>query len=256
MAGWISHKCERNFIMDSMAEPTISATGLPTLPPRDPPTGRHYLISLARIQTELTGLLTQARAEAAERLAALRASDAPEAEIAESYHELSFLRHAKGPMFQAALLVELGQRKIRLILSDGQSPLERVREIAAAITVAINTLPRGRVEQTVLHLHKPLDPDEAGSANDRRAALFLANTAAANRRTAGLIAPQRLLDAIISKAGTSDGRDPRAVQAELEQARQKIAARIRAGEEITAKTSLTSLNDDILPDQNRENDAA
>jgi cell filamentation protein len=242
--------------METLDEANIGFAGLPTLPPRDPPTGRRYLISLAQAQEELAKLLTEARAQAAERLATVRAGNAPEAELAEAYHELSFLRHAKGPMFQAALLVELGHRKIRLILSDEQSPLERVREISAAIIVAINTMPRGRVEQIVLHLHKPLDPDEAGSDNDRRAALFLANTAAANRRTAGLIAPQRVLDAIISKAGDSDGRDPRVVQAELEQARQTIAARIRAGEVITAKTSLTGLDDESLPNQTRENDAA
>ena len=246
--------------MDNLAEPatqiTGQVTGLPTLPPRDPPTGRHYLISLARIQEELTCLLTPARVQAAERLAALRAANATEAELAEAYHELSFLRHAKGPMFQAALLVELGQRKIRPLLSDEQSALERVREISAAIMGAINTHPRGLVEQTVLQLHKPLDPEEAGSQDDRRAALFLANTAAANRRTAGLIAPQRVFDAIISKASNVDGRDPRAVQAELEQARQTIAARIRAGEAITTKTTLTSSDGDSLPDQSRENKAA
>lgn len=230
--------------MDNLAEPATQIigqfTGLPTLPPRDPPTGRRYLISLARIQEELTRLLTPARTQAAERLAALRTANAPEAELAEAYHELSFLRHAKGPMFQAALLVELGQRKIRILRASDQSALERVREIAAAIIVAVNTYPRGRVDHAALHLHKPLDPEEAGSANDRRAALFLANTPAANRRTAGLIAPQRVLDQIISTAGKDDGRDSRAVQAKIEQARQNIAARIRAGETITTKTTPAS----------------
>lgn len=224
--------------MDELAEVPLGTTGLPTLPPRDPPTDRHYLTSLAHIQQELTRLLTPARAEATQRFAALRSAKAAEADLAEAYHELAFLRHAKGPMFQAGLLVELGERKIRLLRADDHGPLERIRAISAAIIVAINSYPRGSIEQAMLHLHKPLDPEDAGSENDRRAALFLANTPAANRRTAGLIAAQRLLDAITRKAGEG-GRDPRTVQAEIEQARQTIAARIRAGELITAKTSLT-----------------
>ena len=242
--------------METLVEATIGVAGLPTLPPRDPPTGRRYLISLARAQEELARLLTDARAQAATRLDALRKADAPQSELTPAYHELAFLRHVKGPMFQAALLVELGHGKIRPMLFDEQSALERVRELSAAMTVAISTHPRGRVEQVVLHLHRPLDPAEAGSADDQRAAQFLANTAAANRRTAGLSAPQRLLDMIGAAAAKGDGRDQRAVQAMLEQARQDIAARIRAGETITAKTVLTRSGGDTIPDQRTEGVAA
>jgi cell filamentation protein len=227
--------------MDEMAELAVNASGLPSLPPRDPPTGRHYLMSLARIEKDITRLLTPARQQAAERLAALRAANASEAEMADAYHELAFLRHPRGPMFQAALLVELGHGKVRTMLGDAHGPLERLREIAAAIIIAINTYPRRRVEQVALHLHKPLDPEDAGSHNDRRAALFLANSAAANRRTAGLIAPQRALDAFITKAGKNNGRDQSSVQSRIEQARQAIAARIRTGETITAKTNLNQI---------------
>ena len=233
--------------MDEMAEPAVSTSGLPTLPPRDPPTGRHYLLPLARIQVELADLLAPARAGAAQRLAELRAANADEAEIATAYHELAFLRHANGPLFQAALLVELGHGKIRAMVQGEQDPLARVRELSAAIIVALNTYPRGAIEQAGLHVHKPLDPEDAGSENDRRAALFLANSPAANRRTAGLIAPQRLLDAMIASMREDDGRDQRTVQAEIEAARQSIAARIRAGEVITARTRRADL--DGVPDQ-------
>ena len=101
-----------------------------------------------------------------------------------------------------------------------------------------------------------LDPAEAGSADDQRAAQFLANTAAANRRIAGLSAPQRLLDMIGASATKGDGRDQRAVQAIIEQARQDIATRIRAGETITARTVLTRSDSDVTPDQRTEGVAA
>jgi cell filamentation protein len=250
--------------MDIQAEPTAHMTGgitgsiagLPTLPPRDPPSGHRYLRSMAQTHKELSQHLSPARIQAAERLAALRAANAPDAELEAAYHELAFMRHARGPMFMAALLVELGHGKIRPVLFDAQSPLERVREIAAAMLMAIHTYARGRVEQVILGLHSPLDPEDMGSDNDRLAALFLANSAAANRRTAGLIAPQRLLDAIISKASKGEGRDPRAVQADIEQARQNIATRIRAGEAITPKTTLTNPNDDVPARQSKGNAAA
>jgi hypothetical protein len=131
-----------------------------------------------------------------------------------------------------------------------------MREFAAAMLMAIHTYPRGRVEQMILGLQCPLDPDDAGSERDRLAALFLANSAAANRRTAGLIAPQRILDATIRSAGEGEGRDRQTVEADIEQARQSIAARIRAGDTFTTKTSPTNPNDDVPARHTNRNAAA
>lgn len=246
--------------MDIQAEtaPNImgSLSGLPTLPPRDPPSGHRYLRSMAQTHKELSQHLSPARVQAAERLAALRESGAPEAERDAAYHELAFMRHPRGPMFMLLLLVELGHGKIRPVLSDTQSALDRMREFAAAMLMAIHTYPRGRVEQMILGLQCPLDPDDAGSERDRLAALFLANSAAANRRTAGLIAPQRILDATIRSAGEGEGRDRQTVEADIEQARQSIAARIRAGDTFTTKTSPTNPNDDVPARHTNRNAAA
>ena len=138
----------------------IGIAGLPALPLRDPPIGRHFVVTIAKVRDELMQCLPDARDAAATQLRDLIDSNAPAAQIDDARQLLNVMRHAKGPLFQALLLAEIKVRKIEAVIAPEQSQLERAHELAAGIAISLNRQPRGIVERAIGTLHKPLDPSE------------------------------------------------------------------------------------------------
>jgi cell filamentation protein len=137
------------------------------LPPRDPPTGQRYRISLGKVREELDRYSPAARAEAAARLQKLEKDDAPGNRISAARIELAYVRHAKGPDYQAHLLTSLGQREVEAVISEKQTPLERVREIGAGLAARINSLQPAQVQRAVQSLEHSVFPPEQTRADHR-----------------------------------------------------------------------------------------
>jgi cell filamentation protein len=140
-------------------EVIIGGAGLPVLPDRDAPAGQRYMMPLDKARAALIESLDAARAEAIARVTTLSDSGAPPREIDRAYHEMAFVRHARGPMFQAMLLTALGHGKIEVVLDPKQSVLERVRQIANGLIIGINHYPRGDIERASLSLQAPRLPE-------------------------------------------------------------------------------------------------
>ena len=151
---------ESNHTPSGEAEIMIGIAGLPVLPLRDPPIGRHFVVTIAKVKRDLLRCLPDARLEAAAILRALIDANTPAAQIDDARQLLNVMRHAKGPLFQALLLAEIKVRKIEAVIAPEQSPLERAHELAAGIAISLNRQPRGVVERAIGTLHKPLDPSE------------------------------------------------------------------------------------------------
>jgi len=83
---------------------------------------------------------------------------APSATIANARTELAYVRHAKGPVYQTHLLTYLGIRQVDAVVSAQQTPLERVREIGAALGVQINAQKPTHVQRAVRALERPVLP--------------------------------------------------------------------------------------------------
>jgi hypothetical protein len=205
-------------------------SGIPLFPPRDAPAARRYLMSLAKARRELQHHLPDAREEALERLASLIGESAASSQIEAAQQELSLLRHAKGPMFQLAVLAETGFDPIEPCVKPGQSALERVREIAAAISIGINQQPRGIIEHAARAPHRPLYVPGASPYQDRLAAEFLANTAATNRADPRFAKAQAMVDDAATAAAADATRNPQAILAAANAARVEVARKIRLGE--------------------------
>jgi cell filamentation protein len=146
------------------SEVIIGGAGLPVLPDRDAPAERRYMMPLAKAREALIDSLDAARAEAIAQVTALTESAALQREIDRAYHEMGFLRHARGPMFQAMLLTALGHGKIEVVLDPEQSALERVRQIANGLIIGINSYSRSDIERASITLQAPRPP-EASTAN-------------------------------------------------------------------------------------------
>ena len=205
-------------------------SGIPLFPTRDAPAARRYLMSLAKARRELQQHLPDARDEALERLASLIADSAATAQINTAQQELSLLRHAKGPMFQIAVLAQTGFDPIEPCVSPKQSALERVREIAAAISIGINQQPRGIVERADRAIHRPLYVPGASPHQDRLAAEFLRNTATTNRADPRFAAAQAMVDEAATTAAFDATRNPQVLLAAANAARIDVARKIRLGE--------------------------
>jgi cell filamentation protein len=140
-------------------EVIIGGAGLPVLPDRDASTGLRYLVSLASAREELLTLLDPARSAAIAQVKALTEAGAAPREIDRAYHDMAFLRHARGPMFQAMLLTALNHGKIEVVTDPKQTPLERVREIAVGLIIGINSYPRSDIERAAATLQAPRPPE-------------------------------------------------------------------------------------------------
>jgi cell filamentation protein len=215
---------------DDYADNVISGvSGIPMLPPRDAPNARRYLMTLAKARRELQQHLPDAREEALERISMSLAEGATPAQIEAAQQELSVLRHAKGPMFQLTILEQIGFTRIEPVINPKQSAFERVKEIAAAIAIGINQQPRGVIERASRNLYRPLYLSGASPHQDRLAAEFLKNTAAANRADPRFMAAQSIVDDAATAAACEATRDPDAILAAANTARTEVARKIRLG---------------------------
>ena len=210
--------------------PALGVSGIPLFPTRDAPAARRYLMSLAKARRELQQHLPDARDEALERLASLIAESAVPAQIGKAQQELGLLRHARGPMFQIAVLAQTGFDPIEPCVNPKQSALERVREIAAAISIGINQQPRGIIERAARAIHRPLYVPGASPYQDRLAAEFLSNTATTNRADPRFAKAQAMVDDAATAAAFDATRNPEVINAAANAARIDVARKIRLGE--------------------------
>lgn len=215
---------------DLFPQPLRGIVGLPVLPARDAPQQRRYLRTMSRARRALEANLGLAKDEALIVLERLKAADATSEAIADARHELAFLRSDQGPLFQAALLEACGYAQITPALRPEQSPLEIVREIAAAVIVGLNQQPPAMLERLAREVEVPTHPHGGSPHQDRLAAAFLANTASENREDQRFAAWQRVVEESASRARMIYGGDPQKIAAETNAMRNQAAEHIRRGD--------------------------
>jgi cell filamentation protein len=199
-------------------------------------TEQHYRVTLSKAREELEPYLPAARQQAADRLHALVREEAPSAAIAHARTELAYVRHPKGPVYQSNLLTYLGIRQVDAVIGPKQTPLERVREIGAALGVQINAQQPSQLQRAVRSLERPLLPQGHSPGQERLAALFLRNAPEKNLADPRLAPAQTIVDTAMQLA-RDRGDSARSVAAQGEAARQRIADSIRTGETLDAGVS-------------------
>jgi cell filamentation protein len=215
-------------------EARMGPGGMALLPPRDPPAGQRYKMSLAKVREELDKYMTPARAEAADRLRGMIKEGAPSDRIASARTELAYVRHAKGPVYQSHLLTYLGVRDVEAVISPKQTPMERVREIGSALAVQINMQNTAQLQRAIRALEKPILPPGHSPAHDRLAATFLKNSPDKNLADPRLAPAQAIVEAAMG-AARSRGDNSKAVDTVGEATRKTIAGKIRSGEPLDPK---------------------
>jgi len=213
---------------DLAPEARIGPAGIALLPQRAPPEGQRYRVTLAKAREELESYLPAARQQAADRLRGLIKEGAPSPAIANARTELAYVRHAKGPIYQSHLLTYLGVRQVDAIITAGQTPLERVREIGAALGVQINSQQSAQLQRAVRSLERPILPPGASPGQERLAEAFLKNTAEKNHADPRLAPAQAIVDDAMQKA-RDRGESARMVNTVGESTRQFVADRIKTG---------------------------
>lgn len=218
---------------DLAPEARIGPAGIALLPQRSPPDGQRYRVTLNKAREELERYLPAARHEAADRLRHLVREGARTSAIANARIELAYVRHAKGPVYQSHLLTYLGVRQIDAVVHQKQTPLERVREIGAALGVQINSQQSPQLQRAVRALERPVLPPGYSPGQERLAAAFLKNTAEQNHADPRLAPAQAIVDAA-QKAARDRGEGARAISSIGESTRRLVANRIKAGGELSA----------------------
>lgn len=218
---------------EAAPEARIGAHGIALLPQRAPPTGQRYRVTLNKVREELERYLPAARQQAGERLRALVGQDAAPERVAAARTELAYVRHAKGPVYQSHLLTYLGVRQVDAVISAEQTPLERVREIGAALGVQINAQQSVQLQRAVRALERPILPPGHAPGQERLAALFLKNSPESNLADTRLVAAQGIVDAAMQTA-RERGESGRMVISIGESTRQLVAERIRSGSALEA----------------------
>ena len=213
---------------DLAPEARIGPTGIAMLPQRSPPEGQRYRMTLGKVREELERYLPAARQQAADRLRDLVKDGAATTSIANARTELAYVRHAKGPIYQSHLLTYLGVRQVDAVITKDQSPLERVREIGAALGVQINAQQPVHLQRAVRSLERPVLPPGHSPGQERLAELFLKNTPEKNSADARLAPAQAIVDAAL-KTARDRGESIRMVATIGESTRQLVANRIKTG---------------------------
>ena len=209
---------------------TLNSVGLPVLPNRFAPLGKRRLFSLAMARRELASHLPGALMQAVDRIKALIAEAAPQNYIDDARQELAFLRHSRGPLFQLGILTQTGAGKLQPLIMPNQTSLERVREIGAAIAIAVNQIPLRDIQRAIRSLHRPWFPDSVATTHRALADAFMAGSAADNIADPRFARLQRLVDEAGQAARATTGGNPKRIAAAITSARDAIAARIRDGE--------------------------
>lgn len=215
-------------------EPRIGPAGIALLPVREPPTEQRYRLTLTRAQEELVKHLPDARREAAQRLRGAVENNLSSDKIVAARTELAYVRHAKGPIYQAQLLRYLGTNGIDAVVSPKQTALDRVREIGAAISVQINMSQNTSLQRAVRNLENSVSAPGTSPPRDRLAGAFLKNTPEQNKADPRFAPAQAIVDQVMG-AARSRGDNQRTVKAAGEAARKNIAERMRYGQPIDAK---------------------
>ncbi|WP_242140644.1 Fic family protein [Sphingomonas sp. TREG-RG-20F-R18-01] len=213
---------------DLAPEARVGPAGMAMLPQRAPPEGQRYRVTLGKAREELERYLPAARQQAADRLRGLIKEGASSTEIANARTELAYVRHAKGPVYQSHLLTYLGVRQVDAVINAQQTPLQRVREIGAALGVQINSQQPGHLQRAVRSLERPILPPGHAPGQERLAAEFLKNTAERNNADPRLAPAQAIVDAAM-KTARERGESVRTVGTIAESTRHLVAERIKMG---------------------------
>lgn len=208
----------------------IGPAGIALLPVRTTPRARRYLKSVKQARQEIETLLPDAIRIAKTMLARLERGVVAGGDVVATGQRLACLQHERGPLFMAALLEVANVQKIEGVFSDGQSALERVNEITAAMIMAINTLPADIIDSAAGQLVLTRYPAGGSPHQDRLADQFLHNSALTNRLDPRFAAAQRYVDAVAGESRERAGRQAGEIEAIVEQRRQFAANRIRAGD--------------------------
>ena len=219
---------------DPAPEARIGPAGIAMLPQRAPPDGQRYRVTLAKAREELERYLPAARQQAADRLRGMIKEGAPSAAIANARTELAYVRHAKGPVYQTHLLTYLGVRQVDAVVGPQQTPLERVREIGAALGVQINAQQPTHVQRAVRALERPVLPPGHSPGQERLAEQFVKNTPEKNHADPRLAPAQAIVDAAMQTA-RERGDSSRMIGTIGESTRQFIANRIKTGSALEAE---------------------
>jgi cell filamentation protein len=204
--------------------------GIALLPVRTTPRARRYLKNLKVARQEIEALLPEAIRIAKTMLARLERGVVAGGDVVATAQRLACLEHDRGPLFMAALLEAAHVHKIEGVFSDGQSALERVNEITAAMIMAINMLPSDVVDAAAGQLALSRYPEGGSPHQDRLADQFLRNSALTNRLDPRFAPAQRYVDAIAAQSRELAGRQAAEIEAIVEQRRQLAASRIRVGD--------------------------
>ena len=131
--------------------------------------------------------------------------------------------------FQLDLLAEIGIRRIEVTAGSYLSALERLREIAYGLMIALDGQTSEIIEAAHQRLRRPRYLRHGSPHQARMADQFLRNSAAVNRSDPRFAAVQRLVDQAVDNSAQLKGRDAAAMQAAADQMRQDVANRIRTG---------------------------
>lgn len=231
---------------DAMPEARIGPAGIAMLPERAPPEGQRYRVTLGKAREELERYLPTARQQASDRLRSLIREDAPSSAIASARTELAYVQHPKGPVYQSHLLAYLGIRQVDAVIGTHQTPLERVREIGAALGVQINSQQPAQLQRAVRALERPTLPPGHSPGQERLASLFLANTPEKNNADPRLAPAQAIVDAAM-QAARDLGESARIASTVGESTRQLVADRIKTGGTLDAEIGRTSPRGETPP---------
>jgi cell filamentation protein len=226
--------------VDFFPESLIGFAGLPTLPDRDMSLKRRYLRTISRARDDLEDYIHEARDEAMAEYIRLTREEAPMAQRTRVYHELAFLRHPKGPLFQVALLSAINYGTITPAIHNDQNPLGYVREIAAAIIAAIGQQPRLNLEYLIETVHVPMYSGGGSPHQDRLASQFLNHTQEQNYADQRFAACQRAVDEKMAKSKHVRKTDLDRMATQYDRACRSVAARIRVGDMMLPNVSNNS----------------
>lgn len=236
---------------DLAPEARIGPAGIAMLPERAPPEGQRYRVTLNKVREELDRYLPAARQEAGDRLRSLVKEGAASATIANARTELAYVRHAKGPVYQSHLLTYLAVRQVDAVISKDQSPLERVREIGAALGVQINAQQPAHLQRAVRALERPILPPGHSPGQERLAGLFLKNTAEKNNADPRLAPAQAIVDAAL-KTARDRGESARTLHTIGESTRQLVAGRIKTGGPLDSELGRVADRSAVPPPQQKD----
>lgn len=128
------------------------------------PKDRMTILSPNKAHLILDDILPIARLEAAQALRVAAKAGAPASELDRARSDLAYVNHPKGPAYQAALVKELGTRDLQAVINGKQTPLDRTRELGAAIGSELKKYQPAQIEKAMVAIEqKPIAPTKAAA---------------------------------------------------------------------------------------------